>query len=142
FERLFGASDSTSREERLARIEKNRSILDFVTQDTARLLGSLGPEDRTRVDQYLEAIRDIERRIEMAEEQSSRELPSLTRPAGIPATFTEHVRLMFDLMTLAYQTDMTRVCTLQLGHEMSAQTYPEIGIHDPYHPLTHHQGDP
>ncbi|MBI4459812.1 MAG: DUF1552 domain-containing protein [Acidobacteria bacterium] len=141
FERLFGDSASTSQAERLARIRKKRSILDFITRDTARLLGDLGPSDRVKINQYLEALRDVERRIQMAEEQSSRELPALQRPAGIPATFTEHVKLMMDMQVLAYQTDMTRVSTLQVGHEQGNQPFPEIGITDPFHPLTHHQGD-
>ncbi len=142
FERLFGASDSTSQAERLARIRKNRSILDFVTRDARRLLGDVGPADGNKVDQYFESLRDVERRIQRAEEQSSRQLPSVQRPAGIPGTVGEHVKLMLDLQALAFQCDLTRVSTLQVGHEMSNQSYPELGISDPYHPLTHHQGDP
>lgn len=142
FERLFGASDTTNPTEQQARIRTNRSILDTATQEVARLLRDVGPSDRIKVNQYLEALRDVERRIQIAEEQSHRELPSLQRPAGVPPTFTEHIQLMMDLLTLAYQTDMTRVGTLQVGHEMSNQPYPDLGISDPYHPLTHHQGDP
>ena len=142
FERLFGASDTTNPAEQQARIRTNRSILDTATQEVARLLRDVGPSDRIKVNQYLEALRDVERRIQIAEEQSHRELPSLQRPAGVPPTFTEHIQLMIDLLTLAYQTDMTRVGTLQVGHEMSNQPYPDLGISDPYHPLTHHQGDP
>ena len=142
FERLFGTSDSTDPAERRARMQKNRSILDFVTQEAARLFGDLGQSDRRRVNQYLEAVRDVERRIQIAETQPSRELPTLQRPAGIPPIFSEHAKLMFDLLVLAYQTDTTRVGTFQLGHEMSDQPYPEIGIPDPHHPFTHHQGDP
>lgn len=142
FERLFGASDTTNPAEQQARIRTNRSILDTATQEVARLLRDVGPSDRIKVNQYLEALRDVERRIQIAEEQSHRELPSLQRPAGVPPTFTEHIQLMMDLLTLAYQTDMTRVGTLQVGHEMSNQPYPDLGISDPYHPLTHHQGDP
>jgi len=141
FERLFGDSETTDPKERLARIRDNRSILDFVTQDASRLMRGLGPSDRTKVGQYLDAIRDVERRIQMAEEQSSRELPKLDRPVGVPATFTEHLKLMFDLEVVAFQSDLTRVGTLQVGHEMSNQAYPELGFGDPYHPLTHHQGD-
>ena len=100
-----------------------------------RLLTGLGPSDRTRVDQYLDAIRDLERRIQKAEENSSRNLPTLERPGGIPDTAEEHLKLMFDLQTLAYQSDLTRVSTLQVGHEMGNQSYPELGISDPYHPL-------
>ena len=142
FERLFGDNESTDRAARVARIQTNRSILDFVTQDVARLVTGLGPGDRAKVNQYLDAVRDAERRIQMAEEQSSRELPTLLRPPGIPPTFSEHIKLMFDLQVLAYQCDLTRVSTLQVGHEMSSQCYPEIGITDPHHPFTHHQGDP
>ena len=142
FERLFGESDSTDSKERLARIQRNHSILDFVSQEVNRLLAGLGPSDRTKVNQYLDAIRDVERRIQMAEQQSSRQLPQLKRPGGIPETFTEHIKLMFDLQALAFQTDLTRVSSFMVGHEMSSQSYPEIGFADPYHAVTHHQGDP
>ena len=142
FERLFGDTDSTSQEERLARIREKRSLLDFMTQDVDRLVTGLGPRDRDKLRQYLDAIRDVERRIQKAEEQSSRELPTLERPAGIPSRFDEHIQLLFDLLVLAYQTDLTRVSTFMIGREMSNMAYPEIGVPDPYHPLTHHQGDP
>lgn len=142
FERMFGASDSTSPEQRRARTERNRSILDFVSGEVNRLMGNLGPSDRRTVDQYLDAVRDIERRIQKAEQQSARALPTLTRPAGIPEVFRDHIKLMFDLLTVAFQTDLTRVASLQVGHEMSNAPYPEIGIPDPHHPFTHHQGDP
>ena len=142
FERLFGESDSTDREERLARIQEKRSVLDFVSRGVSRLMKDVGPSDRVKVTQYLEAVRDVERRIQMAEEQSSREMPTLHRPTGIPATFTEHIKLMIDLQVLAYQSDLTRVGTLMVGHEMGLQAYPELGFADPYHPLTHHNGDP
>ncbi len=142
FERLFGDSDSTDPKVRAARLQENRSLLDFVSQDAARLLATLAPSDRLKVNQYLDAVRDVERRIQMAEEQSTREMPSLERPVGIPPTFTEHVKLMMDLEVLAFQTDLTRVATLMTGHEMSNLGFPETGFGDPYHPLTHHQGDP
>jgi uncharacterized protein DUF1552 len=142
FERLFGDSDSTSKAEQIARTQANRSILDFVTQAASRLASDLGASDRAKISQYLDAVRDVERRIQMAEEQSSRELPVVQRPPGIPAKFSEHIKLMFDLQALAFQCDLTRVSTVQAGHEMSSQTYPEIGINDPHHPFTHHQGDP
>ena len=141
FERLFGPSDTTDPAERLARIRKDRSILDAVSQDVARLVTGLGPTDRRKLTEYLDAVRDVERRIQKAEQQSSQELPSLVRPVGIPATFEEHIKLMFDLQVLAYQTDKTRVITFLLAHEQSTRAYPEIGIHDPHHPLTHHAGD-
>ena len=142
FERLFGDSDSTDPKVRLARIRENRSLLDFVSQDAARLQANLAPSDRLKIDQYLDAVRDVERRIHMAEEQSSRELPTLERPVGVPPTFSEHVKLMMDLEVLAFQSDLTRVATLMTGHEMSNLGFPELGFGDPYHPLTHHQGDP
>ena len=142
FERLFGDSDSTNPAERLARIQEDRSILDSVTQDVAPLLKSLGPSDRIKLTEYLDAIRDIERRIQKAEAQSSQELPVMDRPVGIPPTFEEHVKLMFDLQVLAFQTDLTRVITFMLAREKSTRTYREIGIADPHHPLSHHKNDP
>ncbi len=142
FERLFGDSNSTDPAVRRARIRKDRSLLDSVTQAVARLMGAVGPSDRARLDQYLDAMRDIERRIQMAEEQSSRELPVLDRPVGIPATFEEHAKLMFDLQVLAYQTDLTRVGTFMMGRGQSNRTYREIGVPDAHHPLSHHQSDP
>ena len=142
FERMFGPSDSTSPEERRARIQRNRSILDFVSGEVNRLMSNIGAGDRRTVDQYLDSVRDIERRIQKAEQQSGRSLPTVSRPAGIPEVFRDHIKLMFDLMTLAFQTDLTRIGSLQVGHEMSNSPYPEIGIPDPHHPFTHHQGDP
>jgi hypothetical protein len=141
FERLFGAGTTSTRSLQTGRSREQRSILDFVAEETARLFRDLAPGDRNRVDQYLDAVRDVERRVQMAEEQSSRELPMFERPGGVPPTFAEHIKLLFDLLVLAYQCDLTRVSTLMIGHEMSAYAYPEIGISDPYHPLTHHQGD-
>lgn len=142
FERLFGDTESTSQKERLARIREKRSILDFVTQDVDRLATGLGPSDREKLSQYLDSVRDVERRIQKAEEQSARELPTLDKPIGVPSLFTEHAHLLFDLLVLAYQTDLTRVSSFMIGREMSTMALPEIGIPDPYHPLTHHQGDP
>ncbi|MBI3894422.1 MAG: DUF1552 domain-containing protein [Acidobacteria bacterium] len=142
FERLFGDSDTTDRAERLAETQMRRSILDVMTQDVARLLRGIGPGDRDKVSQYLEAVRDVERRIQMAEEQSSRELPTVQRPAGIPATIEEHLKLLFDLQVLAFQCDLTRVISFMVGHESSTIAYLELGIADPHHPLTHHQGNP
>ena len=141
FERLFGDGDSTDPAEQLARIRKRSSILDLVSQRASRLVGELGPSDRTKLNEYLEAIRDVERRIQLAEEQSARKFPTLRRPAGIPSTFTEHIKMLFDLQVLAYQTDLTRVSTLQIAHEQTNVSFPDIGINDAYHPLTHHQGD-
>jgi hypothetical protein len=142
FERLFGDSDSTNRAELLARIQRDRSILDAVTRDVTRLTTGLGANDRAKLTEWLDAIRDTERRIQVAEEQSSRELPSLERPVGIPATYKEHAKLMFDLQVLAFQADLTRVITFQNAQEGSNRSYPEIGIPDQHHPLTHHRYDP
>jgi uncharacterized protein DUF1552 len=142
FERLFGDSDSTNPAERVARIQKSRSILDSVTQAATRLLTGLDATDRSKLSEYLDAIRDVERRIVMAEEQSSRELPDFDRPVGVPARFDEYAKLMFDLQVLAYQSDMTRVCTFMMGPEQGGRTFREIGIPDAHHPLTHHQNDP
>ncbi len=141
FERLFGESDSTDAAERRALIQKDRSILDSVTETAARLLTGLGPSDRSKLSEFLDAIRDVERRIQVAEEQSSRELPVLDRPAGIPATFDEHAKLMFDLQVLAFQCDLTRVITFMMGREQSDRAFREIGIPDAHHPLSHHQND-
>ncbi|HEY2980397.1 MAG TPA: DUF1552 domain-containing protein, partial [Anaerolineales bacterium] len=142
FERLFGDSSSTNPADRLARIQEDRSILDSLIEDAARLLKGLGPVDRTKVNQYLDAIRDVERRIQRAEEQSFRELPKLERPLGVPESFEQYAKLMFDMQVLAYQSDLTRVVTLMVAREQSARAYPELGVGDPHHPLTHHNGDP
>jgi hypothetical protein len=142
FERLFGDSESTDAEERRERFEEDRSVLDYVRQDVARLLNGVGPRDRAKLTEYLDAVRDVERRIQLGEEQSFRELPSLERPVGVPATFTEHAKLMIDLQVLAYQTDLTRVISFMMGREQNTRVYDELGISDSYHPLTHHMHDP
>lgn len=142
FERLFGDTESTNPAVRLARIQQDRSILDFVGGGVTRLQASLGPSDRAKLTEYLDAIHDVERRIRMAEEQSYRELPSLERPAGVPAHYTDHAKLMLDLEVLAFQTDLTRVCSFLMAREQSTYAYTELGISDPHHPLTHHQFDP
>ena len=142
FERLFGDSGSTDPAVRLARIKEDRSILDSVTEKVADLQRGIGPEDRHKISQYLDAVRDVERRIQKAEEQNSRELPVVQQPAGVPATFDEYMRLMFDLQLLAYQVDLTRVVTFMVGREISGRTYNEIGIPDAHHPLSHHLDDP
>ena len=139
FERLFGDSGSTDPRARLARIRQDRSVLDSVRDEVARLQGALGPAIASKLAEYLDAIRDVERRIQKAEEQSDQELPVVDHPAGIPATYDEHVKLMFDLQVLAYQTDLTRVVTFMLGREFSGVTYPQIGVPDAHHPITHHQ---
>jgi Protein of unknown function (DUF1552) len=141
FERLFGDNDSTDPAVRRARLQKDRSILDSVAEAAARLMKTVGPGDRARLGEYLAGMRDVERRIQRAEEQASRELPAVDRPAGVPASFEEHATLMFDLQVLAFQSDLTRVITFMLGPEQSNRTYPEIGVPEVHHGLSHHQGD-
>jgi hypothetical protein len=142
FERLFGDSGSTDPKARRARIQQDKSVLDSVIEEAATLQGALGRGDRAKLVEYLDAIRDVERRIQKAEEQSARELPIIDHPAGVPATYDEHVRLMCDLQVLAYQADLTRVVTFMLGREFSGVTYPQIGVPDAHHPITHHQQEP
>ncbi len=139
FERLFGMADSTDPASRLPRISRNASLLDSVTEEVARLKGRLVSTDRTKLSGYLESVREVERRIQMAEEQSDRELPSVDKPAGVPNTFAEHAQLMGDLLVLAYQTDLTRVATFMLAEEVSSRAYPEAGVPDSHHALSHHQ---
>ena len=141
FERLFGTAASTDPAARLARIRRDRSILDSVSDKVARLQGRLAPSDRTKLTEYLEAVRDVERRVQKAEEQSDRELLVVDQPAGIPGEFAEHAKLMMDLLALAYQADLTRVSTFMIGREVSGRPYPEIGIPDSHHPLSHHEND-
>jgi hypothetical protein len=141
FERLFG--DGGSSEERRAELRKNASLLDAVLADMARLKSKVGPGDRVKVDHYLDSIREVERRIQKAEaEVADSRLPDLDRPVGVPAAYADHARLMFDLQVLAMQADVTRVTTFQLARETSTRTYPEIGVPDPHHPLTHNGGNP
>jgi hypothetical protein len=141
FERLFGDGGSDPAARR-ARMQQQRSILDSVLQSVDRFQRGLGKADRAKIGEYLEAVRDVERRIENAEAQSGQELPFLEHPAGIPATFEEHSKLMYDLQVLAYQTDLTRVITFMIGREFSGRQYPEIGVSDAHHPISHHAGDP
>ena len=141
FERLFGEGGSAA--DRRAALQRRASLLDWVREDITRLQNRLGPEDRTRVGQYLETVREVERRIQKAEaETADNQLPDLDRPVGVPAAYADHARLMFDLQVLALQGDVTRVITFQLARETSNRTYTEIGVSDPHHPLTHHGGDP
>lgn len=137
FERMFGDGGSTDARVRLARTRKSRSLLDSVSAKVADLSRRLGPSDNSKLSEYLESIRDIERRIQLAEAQRGRELPAFDEPAGVPATFEDHARLMFDLQVLAYQSDMTRVITFMMGREFSSRTYPEIGAPGGHHPLSH-----
>ena len=141
FERLFGEGGNAA--DRRAALRKRGSLLDWVREDITRLQNKLGPEDRARVGQYLETVREVERRIQKAEAGTpDDQMPDLDRPAGVPAAYADHARLMFDLQVLALQGDVTRVITFQLARETSNRTYPEIGVSDPHHPLTHHGNDP
>jgi len=141
FERLFG--DGGSPDQRRAELRKNASILDWVMGDVARLQRKLGAADRTKVAEYLDAIREVEQRIQRAEKQTTDSpLPDLERPLNVPASWEEHVKLMFDLLILAYRADITRVGTFQLAREASTRTYPNIGVPEPHHPVSHHGNDP
>ena len=141
FESLFGEGGST--QERQEALKQRASLLDAFRQDVARLKRELSPADRVRMDDYLETIREVERRIQQAEASAGdHPLPDLDRPIGVPAAYADHARLMFDLQCLAYQGDVTRVITFQLARETSNRTYPEIGVPDPHHPLSHHGNDP
>jgi Protein of unknown function (DUF1552) len=142
FERLFGDGGSIDPKARLARRQEDRSILDAVTEDVKRLRGKLGGPDRGKIEQYLEAVRDVERRMQLADKQGDHEVPQIGGPMGIPQVFSDYYKLMADLQVLAWQTDMTRVTTFQIGHEMSGRAYPEVGFGDAHHSVTHHQGDP
>ena len=142
FERLFGTSGSTDPAARLARMRKDRSVLDVVNEELSDLEREIGPGDRLKLDEYLSAVRDAERRIEMAERQNTRELPLVDQPIGTPSDYAEHAKLMMDLLALAYQTDLTRISTFMLAREVSARAYPEIGVSDSHHPLSHHQDKP
>jgi hypothetical protein len=141
FETLFGEGGSMA--DRSASLKKRTSLLDSVTEEFTRLQNKLGPNDRNKVNQYMETIREVERRIQQAEADTAENpLPDLNRPVGVPAAYADHARLMFDLQVLALQGDITRVITFQLARETSNRTYPEIGVPDPHHPLTHHGNDP
>jgi hypothetical protein len=141
FERLFGDGGNSDR--RRAELRKSGSILDWMTADKDRLRRELGAGDRTRVNQYLDSVREVERRIQKAEQQSQSTVEfDLARPATVPAVWEDHVKLMFDLQLLALQADMTRVITFQLARETSTRTYPQIGVAEPHHPVSHHSDDP
>ena len=142
FERLFGDTGSTDPAVRRARLGKDASLLDSVTERAGELSRKLGPSDRAKLGQYLDGVRDVERRIQMAEAQSDRELPVVTQPPGIPSTMGEHAKLMFELQALAYETDLTRVTTFMMGRAITGRTYAEIGVPDAHHPISHHQRDP
>jgi hypothetical protein len=141
FERLFGEGGNSA--ERRAALAKRASLLDSVTEEITRLQQQLGPADRARLGHYLESVRAVERRIQKAEaDAADNRLPDLDRPIGVPAEYADHARLMFDLQVLALQGDVTRVITFQLARETSNRSYPEIGVPEAHHPLTHHGNDP
>jgi hypothetical protein len=142
FEKLFGDSDSTERPAREARLRQHKSILDSVNVKLADLKRELGPGDRTKVDEYTEAIRDIERRIQKSEEQGDVPLPAMEQPQGAPPVFEDHLAMMLDLQVLAFQSDLTRVISFMLSKEQSARPYPQIGVPEAHHPLSHHNDDP
>jgi uncharacterized protein DUF1552 len=139
FERLFGDA-GTDPKARLAVRQEDRSILDAIGVDIKQLRLKVGGPDRSKIDQYLDAVRDVERRMQLAEKQGHLEV-TMGTPSGAPEVFSDYFKLMADLMVLAWQTDMTRVITFQMGHEMSGRSYPELGFGDAHHPCTHHQGD-
>jgi hypothetical protein len=141
FERLFGSSESTDPRVRASRLRRDRSILDSVNARVRELQQTLGASDSRKMSDYLESLRDVERRIQKAEEQSTKEIPDVQRPAGVPDGFQPHVELLYDLQLLAYQSDLTRVITFMYGREQTGRPYPQIGIPEPHHPLTHHQND-
>jgi hypothetical protein len=141
FARLFGDGANSDAAARRARMQKKASILDSLTEEVASLRARLGAPDQSRVAGYLESVRDVERRIQRAVAHNT-ELPVFDRPAGVPETFEQHAKLMFDLQLLAYQGDVTRVVTYMIGREFSGRTYPEIGVPDAHHPISHHQRDP
>jgi hypothetical protein len=143
FERLFGDNDSTDPAARMSALKEQRSILDYLTGDLDRMESNLGASDRGKLTQYLDAVRDIERRIQRAEEQNATmKLPAMNKPTGIPDDFEEHARLMMDMMVIAWQTDMTRVVSFMMAREGSNRSYRAIGISDGHHSCTHHMNDP
>ena len=141
FERLFG--DGGSAADQLAALREDGSLIDFVGEDIAHVQKNLGPADPNKLSQYLDSVREIERRLQKAEAQMANSaMPDLTRPLGAPSAYGDHAKLMFDLQVLAMQADITRVITFQLAREASTRTYPEIGVPEAHHPTSHHGNDP
>jgi hypothetical protein len=139
FERLFGDGAA---EQRAARIQEDRSILDEITRELPALEGGLGTRDRARLSEYLDNVREIERRLQIAEKQSATSMAVPGTPAGVPDSYEEHAKLMFDLLALAYQADLSRIFTFMLARELSQRSYPQVGVPDPHHATSHHQDDP
>lgn len=140
FERLFGGTGTAA--DRRVQMETDRSILDSVAEEATRLQGRVSPRDRARLTDYLDHIREIERRIQRSEAQANERVATPAVPIGIPDSFPEHVELMFELLTVAFQADITRVFTFLMARELSHCTYPQIGVNDPHHALSHHLADP
>jgi hypothetical protein len=142
FERLFGDTGKTDWAAREARMQQHKSILDSVTAKLSNLKRELGPQDLNKVNEYTDAIRDVERRIQRAEEQRDVQLPAMEAPQGVPPVFEDHLALMLDLQLLAFQSDLTRVISFMIGKEQSARPYPQIGVPEAHHPLSHHDNAP
>jgi hypothetical protein len=142
FEKLFGDSGSTDRNARAKRLQQHKSILDSVNGKLASLKQELGPQDQVKVNEYTDAVRDVERRIQMAEKQTNIELPALDQPLGAPPVFEDHLALMMDLKVLALQSDLTRVISFMISKEQSPRPYPQIGVPEAHHPLSHHNNIP
>ena len=142
FERLFGDGETTDPKARAMQLKQNRSLLDFVLQDTQRLAPKLGASDRSKLSDYLESVREVERRIQNVEQRVAAELPALDRPEGIPPSFEDHLKIMSDLIAIAFQADLTRVVTFMFSREGGNRAYPSIGVPDAHHGLSHHQNDP
>jgi hypothetical protein len=143
FERMFGDGDSLDAKSRLAQLKRQASILDFVAQDAKRLSRSMGENDKKKLDEYLTSVRDIEKRIQKVEKGGTETaaLPAYARPSGVPDSFEDYAHMMIDLQVLAMQADISRVCSFMIGREVSGRSYPEIGVPDAHHPLSHHGND-
>jgi hypothetical protein len=140
FQRLFG--DGGGPAQRLAQVKERGSVLDSVSQEAARLAGTLGPGDRTKLSEYMDSVRDIEARIQNTEAHGTQSIDLPDRPFGIPETFDAHTKMMFDLLLLAYRADLTRVFSMIMARELSPRTYANIGVPDQHHPVSHHRNDP
>jgi hypothetical protein len=140
FDRMFGGGNT--REERLDRMRTDESILDLVKEDLTDLEGGLGAADRSRLGEYLDHVREVERRIQLTEKQADTQLAVPTAPVGVPESFEAHVALLFELLALAYEADLTRVFTFMMAREVSQRTYPQIGITEPHHSISHHGNKP